>query len=665
VTAFLLFPASSPAETDRAKELIDLPLHELLQVKIASLFLENELYVGSSVSKVTQEQWREQGAEKTFDAIEHLPGVYVSEYFNGQMIPSFRGFAATDQYNSFLLLLDGIPLNNYSSGAGTYGTPNFALGNLGAIEVIRGPGSTIYGANAFQGVVSLDTWSSEEDRYEAWAEAGSFDYWQANARVRHAFNERIRLTSALSASGVDDEEIDQDFHPSDGGPVVHAEVTGEYQNVTTSHKLAIDDFELALYYSEHDVEDSFGTGEIAGGLPNGNHSDGLAKMLALKLGHEAAFANGWSLESNAYHVKDELEGSFGLFQVGRPPEPPSLDWDSEDRRSGVNLHLKKSFDEKRRQMVFGYNYDYMEVERFSVDITGAPALARNKTRRLNGVMGQVEQRFLDDTIQLILGARYDDYNDFGSHVSPRLAFIVHPMENSALKFLYGNAFRAPALNEQLDNGVVQGGGKGLDPEVVDTFEIIWMETRDHWSYDINAYYSKVKDAINLTSAEDFLVAYTNGVDAESYGFELNASVKIPQWELSGNVAYNEVKQTEPIRNEAIYDAYPDWILNLGVKYYPTDALHFVLYNMVQKGRETLNPGPVIAPSYPDSGALSTLWRTDFHVNWKPETPRGDLELYLTILDLFDREDMKSAMNPAEKGHGTPGRRFTAGVRFGF
>ena len=57
----------------------------------------------------------------TFDALVHVPGAYVATYFHGQLIPTFRGFAGVEQYNSFLLLLDGMPLNKYSSAAATYG----------------------------------------------------------------------------------------------------------------------------------------------------------------------------------------------------------------------------------------------------------------------------------------------------------------------------------------------------------------------------------------------------------------------------------------------------------------------------------------------------------------------------------------------------------------
>ena len=258
----------------------DLSLAELMEIEIASFFMEDELTVGSTVSKVTEAQWRSQGAEKTFDALEHLPGIYISEYFHGQQVPSFRGFAASEQYNSFLLLLDGIPMNNYSSAAGTYGAPNYALGNLESIEVIRGPGSSIYGADAFNGVVSLNTWSSDIDQVEAWAEAGDFGYLQGNARLRHSWGDDVVLTSVLSASGTENEHIPASFHSSETSALVDAEITGEYENLTTTHKLAIQNFEFALYYSEHETADSFGSGEVAPFFPNGNHTDGAAKMMA-------------------------------------------------------------------------------------------------------------------------------------------------------------------------------------------------------------------------------------------------------------------------------------------------------------------------------------------------------------------------------------------------
>jgi iron complex outermembrane receptor protein len=301
-------PSAGVASNSELEQLSKLSIFELLEVKIASGFLESELNVGSTVSKVTEEQWRKQGARRTFEAIQHVPGVYVSNYLYGSLVPSFRGFAAADQFNSFLLLLDGIPLNAYSSGSGIFGTPNFSLGNLKNIEVIRGPGSAMYGAYAFQGVVSLNTWSSDENRYEAWGEGGNHGSWHGTARFRQSLGEQAVLTAMISGSGLDDAHIKEEYHPSPGAKLVTSRVSGEYDNITTSAKLAISDFEAAFYYSRNRTDDSFGTGEFFDSFPNGGHSAGNAKMMALKLSHQAELVPGWEVGSHAYHTRDELVG---------------------------------------------------------------------------------------------------------------------------------------------------------------------------------------------------------------------------------------------------------------------------------------------------------------------------------------------------------------------
>ncbi len=666
LSAYLFLPEFAAATTRDVEQLSGLSLSELLEVRVASGFLENELRVGSSVSQVSEDQWRRQGARRTFDAIEHVPGVYVSDYINGQSIPSFRGFSDSNQYNSFLLLLDGMPLNNYSSGAGTYGTPNFALGNLRSIEVIRGPGSAVYGANAFQGVVAMNTWSSEEDRYEAWGEAGNHGYWQANGRIRQSLGEHAQLTAMISGSGLEDAEIVEKFHPSPGADLVTATVTGEHTNVTATAKLAIEDFELAFYYSENDTKDSFGVGELAGVFPNGNHSDGLAKMGALKLSYLAKLASGWEIDSTAYHIRDELFGSFGLVNVGGPPEPPSLDWDSKDRRTGINILAKKPYLQSKTQLLFGYTFDFMEVDRFGANVTGAPPTVEDESRKLNGLMGQVEHRFLDDQLQLILGLRYDHYSDFGDHFSPRVAVIYHPLENSALKFMYGNAYRAPALNEQVTSGLIKGGGEALGPETVDTFELVWMQSDGGWRYSVSTYYSMVKDGINITISNEpgFFFEYRNNADFESYGIELDGSYRIEKWELFGNLSYNQSKQTGPIEIEEIFSAYPDYILNFGITYQPVPEWTITLNQLVHEGRETLVV-PLTSPSYENTGPLPTRARTDLHLGWQPWGPEKDHELYFYVRDLFDNADIQSSMSPVENGNGTAGRQFALGLRLGF
>jgi iron complex outermembrane receptor protein len=657
-----LLPCAAMADSGQEDDFYSLSLEDLTSISVASLFVEDEQYVGSSVSLITEQQWQRQGAEKTFDAIEKVPGVYLSEHVNGMVSPTFRGNTGPNQYNSFLVLLDGIPLNNYSSASPHFGTPNFALGNLQRIEVIRGPGSALYGADAFNGVVSLNSWDSDQDQIELRTELGQYGYQHVTGRLRQGLADNVSITSALSYSTVDDLEIDDDF--TSGSNLVEAEVAGDYANITTSHKLQINDFEAAVYYSEHDVDDSYGSGESPF-LPNGHHSDGQAKMKALKLSHQLSLDDNWQLESMAYYLEDELFGSFGLVNVGSPPAFPTFDWDSEDNRAGLKLNLKKPLGDDQRQMVFGINYDYMETEKLAAGFVGSPPGTEDENRDLTGAMGQLEQRFMDGQLQLIIGGRFDHYSDFGDNFSPRVAAIYHPFNRSALKFLYGEAFRAPAINEQADNSIVRGGGSGLNPEQVNTYELIWMQSADSWSYSINAYMSEVSDVINITLLPEngFVLAYANNQETESYGAELESSYQIKRWQFTGNIAYNQAKQTVPIALSDYSPAYPDVIANLGVQYTSSNHTIIAVNHIYQNGRASPSD-PLATPSFSNRG-LPSFARTDLHVSLSPEGQARPYEIFINVHDMFDRQSIKSAMNLIENGTATAGRRINIGFNISF
>ena len=665
LSTLVCFPAVAQAASTQYDDVFSMPLEELTMVQIASRFLEDVADVGSSVTVVTETQWRRFGAEKTLDAIEHIPGVYVTEYFHGQMIPTFRGFASSEQYNSFLILLDDMPLNSYSSAAATYGTPNYALGNLDRIEVIRGPGSTIYGADAFNGVVSLNTWDSKEDVLETWAEIGSFGFWQGNVRVRHGFSDRISLTSSLSIGTVDNEELQDNFTSSGPGhPYVEAQVAGEYENLTTTNKMRIGNLEIGAYYSKHDVEDSFGTGEVAGIFPNGNHTNGMAEIFALKLSHQTQLTNRWELDSKLFSVQESLFGSFGITNPGSSPLPPSLDWDSKDHRVGAEFIGHRPFGESNSTLTIGTTFEQAEVQRFGAVLSGSPPAVRNQHRQMLGLMGQWAHKFANGRWQINLGGRFDDYSDFGNHLSPRLALIFHPTNNQTMKFLFGNAFRAPAINEQIDSGVVQGGGQSLNPERVDTYELVWMHQAGVWRYAVNAYLSEIEDGIviGLSTDPEFILQFQNEAQARSKGVEFEARARFERWSIETNLAWNSARATGEVSVSDVFRAYPDWILNLGIDYQINARWSSTLYNTFHQGRDTLNPTEVVAPSYPDREPLSPLLRSDLHLNWQPTDRDFSPEFYLNILDILGRADQQSSIGTVETGRSTPGRKIILGAR---
>jgi outer membrane receptor protein involved in Fe transport len=215
--------------------------------------------------------------------------------------------------------------------------------------------------------------------------------------------------------------------------------------------------------------------------------------------------------------------------------------------------------------------------------------------------------------------------------------------------------------------VVKGGGSALSPEVVDTYEIVWIQAKADWRYRISTYQSKIKDSITIdgSSDPDFILEYQNNVAAESYGVEVETIYQGRACQAYANVSWNGSKQTAPTLDRSAYSAYPDLAANAGITYHVNSALAMAMHNVVYDGFKTINPGTAVAPSYVDNGPLPTLWRTDVQVSWAPPKMGNIGEIYLIVRDLFDRQDMSASMTPLEYGSGMPGRRLVLGARMAF
>ena len=223
------------------------------------------------------------------------------------------------------------------------------------------------------------------------------------------------------------------------------------------------------------------------------------------------------------------------------------------------------------------------------------------------------------------------------------------------------------MNEQSDNGVVKGGGGGLDPEQVDTYEVAWIHAGEDWRYRLSTYRSDVKDLISIGGSVDpaFVLEYQNSVEAESYGVEIDAIYQSDVWQAYGNAAWNRSKQKIPLLDPNAFSTYPDIIVNAGLTYHLQQSVSFTINNLVYDGFKTVTPGLDVTPSYEDGGSLPTLWRTDLSVSWTPPRLPTDCEVYLTLLDVFDRQDVAASMTALEYGNSTPGLKLLAGVSVQF
>lgn len=161
-----------------ASTLLDMSLEELMQIKItAATGTPTPLYQAPAISNViTAQDIQKTGATTLAEALEQIPGLHISlsTRKNLQTVFSIRGIH-TSSNNQVLLTINGIPVRQPFAGTriATYRLPT---ANIARIEVIRGPGSAVHGADAFSGVINVVTKDSEDlNGFHAGARMGSFD----------------------------------------------------------------------------------------------------------------------------------------------------------------------------------------------------------------------------------------------------------------------------------------------------------------------------------------------------------------------------------------------------------------------------------------------------------------------------------------------------------
>src|SRR6202020_1497198 len=138
------------------KQLLNLSVEQLLNVKVvtASGFLQNASQAPSTITVITARQIQERGYEQLEDALRDVPGIDMV-HINGYAptLIYFRGMYGAENLRA-LLMIDGIAENNIL-GSNDMAGPAYNLHDVERIEIIWGPVSSLYGANAFGGVINI------------------------------------------------------------------------------------------------------------------------------------------------------------------------------------------------------------------------------------------------------------------------------------------------------------------------------------------------------------------------------------------------------------------------------------------------------------------------------------------------------------------------------
>src|SRR5690348_9832494 len=159
IVFFLSVPFLSTAQTgtiSSVDSLLQLSLEQLMNIKVvtASGYLQTTAEAPSTITVITAKQIEERGYEQLEDALRDVPGIDMI-HINGYAptLIYFRGMYGAENLRA-LLMIDGIVENNIL-GSNDMAGPAYSLHNAERIEIIWGPVSALYGANAFGGVINI------------------------------------------------------------------------------------------------------------------------------------------------------------------------------------------------------------------------------------------------------------------------------------------------------------------------------------------------------------------------------------------------------------------------------------------------------------------------------------------------------------------------------
>jgi len=487
------------------------------QVFAASRYAQTIADTPASVSLITQADMQRYGYRTVFDALMAQPGFYdASSQWPGI---GFRGVALPGDFNSRgLVLVNGMPL--YEPTYGNFFLEHLDLASIDHIEVVRGPGSALYGSGAVMGLINLVTRNGHQ-RPGAVAsfEAGSHDSYKAYASYGATTDSGQDLF--LSASAASSRGADVYLREYD----TPAYANGQYHGISAGNggsesyhlfgRLLSGDAWLQWMFADgrkHDPLASYGT------VFNTDRLLLRETQNALEAGSTFTLASGAIATVRAYLIDTQERGDYP-YNNSVPQAPAIPTYINVSDLGSTQYGAEFRYDRN-----FGPHRLLMGIEAKQVDarhqVGDQPGLARSGFLTVDSkpAYGQYSlfaqgQYRLDPDSQVFLGARYDLYRSFShgvnSHLSPRLAYVRRFSGGGTGKLLYGEAYRAPTIYESLyQDGLpraqIRAGPEGFRPEITRTLEALWESAPGRrFSWSASAYLTQLKNYPRLADTPSF------------------------------------------------------------------------------------------------------------------------------------------------------------------
>lgn len=638
------------------------------------------------VSIITKEDINKIGALSIEEALETVPGLYVikNDYFRSNKYV-FRGMG-TKFNTEALFMINGTPIKSVSSGNRTQaGFAGMPLDNVEKIEIIRGPGSALYGADAYSGIINIVMKKSTianknivstrvgdlESKAISFQSSESYEmldlYFSLNYEKTNENEEVVNYDS----QSYYDEIFNTEASLASVSPNFQKEIIDSYLN------LRYGNFEFTnLFQYRKDLGTGYGANDSIDLDGNFNNKRNLAKL---------SYRNNFSdfeVDANAsYFIMKEYvdgylkffpDGAFGgAFPNGVIATPERTD----DTLSFNVKSLYTGIEDNYFQFGVGYTinrvYDIKDFRNYNinnsnmivpkpegiVDVSNDQSeVFLSSEERVNTYMFLQNEFYFKKDWALTLGIRYDHYNDFGSTINPRAALVWNTNQKLTTKLLYGRAFRAPSFGELYSrSNPVAFANEDLSAATIDTYEFSFnydLSLRSELNWNI--FYYETKDQIE-PSLKDIGPVFENIGETRGYGGEVELSHSFNDAvSLNSNYSYQQSYNKRTGEETVIYPAH---------MFYTRLNFEFKSWNAHLQGNLISDRKRADNDVRDD---LDAYYRIDFNATRKNLLDIKGLNAKLYVKNLTDEEIKNPSVNGGIKNdYPMPGRNFHVELNYNF
>ena len=524
----------------------EMSLEDLLNVEVvtASKTAESSWDAPAVITTVTKEEIKQFGAIQLRELLERVTGMTPNRadgFYFGQVLRG--GDPNPDNANVHtLLLVNGRPIReSYNGSSNQIPFAVFPVNAIERIEIVRGPGSVLYGTNAFEGVINIITNKSNDNDITAFAAGGSDSGKNYGVTANYSKDD---FHFHLAANVFEEDGPTTDTVSFDGTP---QDPDNDFQdNMGIMATVSYKDFSINLYHGESDWNSiSFGPGYFP------LTETGETTMLDLGWNHE--FNDKWSMQADI--TRNDFDFAF-LFDTRYGLDPGQLI----HREAQDTLYEVTAFGNlsDRVSVVFGGVYENISGGSKTDEI---PDYDENRS----SFYFQADYRPVDK-IKLIAGGQYNKIENLDGDFVPRLGAIFKFNDSLGAKVLYGHAFRSPA---KLQTDQVFGGfgpNPDLEPEKTKNSDLQLFWNKSNYQLAVTYFKNDEEKLIRVQENPDpnYDVFFDNTESREISGLEIEGKfVPSESWYILGSYVRNDSEGANGNKDVTLA---PKSIAKLGANY---------------------------------------------------------------------------------------------------